>query len=183
MEVCRLFRFRHYPIDRFVGRRFIFRAVDHVRRVSSTRFAWEDMTFGGDRDFEIAPEGQPYYGGVVGFAPLPRSGIFAAVDVTTNELAWRYRWVDQCYSGSLATAGGLVFVGRNDGRMTALDSDTGRTLWEELVHRYYAGVDSVRAMQRTWAGLRGRIDDERFREVLTRQTRVADMLPAVSSAP
>jgi alcohol dehydrogenase (cytochrome c) len=85
---------------------------------------------GGDRDFEIAPEGQPYYGGVVGFAPLPRTGIFAAVDVTTNTLAWRYRWPDQCYSGSLATAGGLVFVGRNDGRLTALDSDTGLKLWE-----------------------------------------------------
>ena len=80
---------------------------------------------GGDRDFEIPPDGQHYEGGVVGFAPLPRTGIFAAVDVTTNTLAWRYRWPDQCYSGSLATAGGLVFVGRNDGRLTALDSDTG----------------------------------------------------------
>jgi alcohol dehydrogenase (cytochrome c) len=85
---------------------------------------------GGDRDFEIAPEGQPYYGGVVGFAPLPRTGIFAALDVTTNTLAWRFRWPDQCYSGSLATGGGLVFVGRNDGRLTALDSDTGLKLWE-----------------------------------------------------
>ncbi len=85
---------------------------------------------GGDRDFEIAPEGQPYYGGVVGFAPLPRTGIFAALDVTMNTLAWRFRWPDQCYSGSLATGGGLVFVGRNDGRLTALDSDTGLKLWE-----------------------------------------------------
>jgi alcohol dehydrogenase (cytochrome c) len=85
---------------------------------------------GGDRDFTIPPDGQHYEGGVVGFAPLPRTGIFAAVDVTTNTLAWRFRWPDQCYSGSLATGGGLVFVGRNDGRMTALDSDTGRKLWE-----------------------------------------------------
>ncbi|HVY65452.1 MAG TPA: PQQ-binding-like beta-propeller repeat protein [Gammaproteobacteria bacterium] len=85
---------------------------------------------GGDRDFEIAPEGAHYEGGVVGFAPLPRSGIFAALDVTTNKLVWRQRWLDQCYSGSIATAGGLVFVGRNDGRLTALDSDTGGKLWE-----------------------------------------------------
>jgi alcohol dehydrogenase (cytochrome c) len=85
---------------------------------------------GGDRDFEIPPDGEHYEGGVVGFAPLPRTGIFAAVDVATNKLAWRYRWQQQCYSGSLATAGGLVFVGRNDGRMTALDSDTGMPLWE-----------------------------------------------------
>ena len=47
---------------------------------------------GGDRDFEIPPDGQHYEGGVVGFAPLPRTGIFAAVDVATNTLAWRYRW-------------------------------------------------------------------------------------------
>ena len=85
---------------------------------------------GGDRDFEIPPDGQHYEGGVVGFAPLPRTGIFAAVDVTTNTLAWRYRWSEQCYSGSLATAGGLVFVGRSDGRLTALDSDTGLALWQ-----------------------------------------------------
>jgi alcohol dehydrogenase (cytochrome c) len=85
---------------------------------------------GGDRDFEIPPDGEHYEGGVVGFAPLPRSGIFAAVDVATNKLAWRYRWLDQCYSGSLATAGGLVFVGRNDGRLTALDADSGLPLWE-----------------------------------------------------
>jgi alcohol dehydrogenase (cytochrome c) len=85
---------------------------------------------GGDRDFAIPRDGEYWYGGVVGFAPLPRTGIFAAIDVTTNKLAWRYRWADQCYSGSLATAGGLVFVGRNDGRMQALNSDTGLPLWE-----------------------------------------------------
>lgn len=42
---------------------------------------------------------------------------------------------------------------------------SGRTLWEELVHRYSAGVDTVRWMRRTWEGLRGRIDAQRFAEV------------------
>jgi alpha-glucuronidase len=42
---------------------------------------------------------------------------------------------------------------------------TGRTVWDELVSRYYAGVDSVRAMQRAWNSLAGKIDDERFRQV------------------
>ena len=85
---------------------------------------------GGDRDFEIPPDGERYEGGLVAFAPLPRTGIFAAMDVTTNTIVWRYRWQNQCYSGSVATGGGLVFVGRNDGRMTAVDSDTGLPLWE-----------------------------------------------------
>jgi quinohemoprotein ethanol dehydrogenase len=74
--------------------------------------------------------GKEYTGGKVGFAPLPRSGILAALDVTTNRLVWRHRTMDQCYSGTVATAGGLLFVGRNDGRLTALDSDTGMKLWE-----------------------------------------------------
>jgi quinohemoprotein ethanol dehydrogenase len=85
---------------------------------------------GGDRDHQIPPDGKQYIGGVVGFAPLPRSGIIAAVDVTTNKIVWRYRWLDQCYSGTVATAGGLVFVGRNDGRLTALDADSGLQLWQ-----------------------------------------------------
>src|SRR5262249_31344494 len=42
------------------------------------------------------------------------------LNVTNNKLAWRYRWPEQCYSGTLATGGGLLFVGRNDGRLTAL---------------------------------------------------------------
>jgi alpha-glucuronidase len=44
---------------------------------------------------------------------------------------------------------------------------TGRTLWHELIHRYHAGVDTVRSMQRTWDTLEGRIDEERFHDVQT----------------
>jgi alpha-glucuronidase len=42
---------------------------------------------------------------------------------------------------------------------------SGRTLWDELAFRYNAGVDTVRAMQRSWNGVRPAIDDERFRSV------------------
>ena len=33
------------------------------------------------------------------------------------------------------------------------------------MHRYSAGVDSVRAMQRGWRTVEGKIDEERFRQV------------------
>jgi alcohol dehydrogenase (cytochrome c) len=89
-----------------------------------------NFTGGGDPDFVAPTQGGRYVGGDTGFVSLPRTGIFAAVDMTTNELVWRYRWPEQCYSGTLATAGGLVFVGRNDGRLTAVDSSTGKQLWE-----------------------------------------------------
>jgi quinohemoprotein ethanol dehydrogenase len=86
----------------------------------------------GGGDIEVVPPGQGerYVGGNAGFARTPRTGIFAALDMTSNRLVWQYRWPEQCYSGSAATAGGLVFVGRNDGRLTALDADTGMQLWE-----------------------------------------------------
>jgi alpha-glucuronidase len=40
---------------------------------------------------------------------------------------------------------------------------TGRTLWDEMVVRYTRGVDDVKRMRREWAGLRGRIDPERYK--------------------
>jgi quinohemoprotein ethanol dehydrogenase len=87
-------------------------------------------TGGGDPTFAPPGTGAQYLGGTTTFTRIARSGIIAALDVTTNTLAWRYQWPDQCYSGTLATVGGLLFVGRNDGRLTALDSATGKQLWE-----------------------------------------------------
>ena len=55
-------------------------------------------------------------------------GIFAALDMTTNELVWQQRWLRPCYSGSATTASGLVFVGRSDGRFMALDAADGSHL-------------------------------------------------------
>jgi alpha-glucuronidase len=42
---------------------------------------------------------------------------------------------------------------------------TGRTLWEELVHRYDQGIAAVDDMRRTWESLEGDIDPRRFVEV------------------
>jgi alpha-glucuronidase len=39
---------------------------------------------------------------------------------------------------------------------------TGRTLWDELVHRYTEGVNEVKQMRRSWNSLRGLVDAERF---------------------
>jgi len=86
---------------------------------------------GGDPNLVPPRQGADLFtGGNTTFAPVPRSGIIAALDVTTNKVAWRFRWTDQCYSGVLATGGSLLFVGRADGRLTALDSTTGQQLWE-----------------------------------------------------
>jgi quinohemoprotein ethanol dehydrogenase len=85
---------------------------------------------GGEEDQKFPRSGQSYLGGAFGGMPLPATGIFAALDMKTNRLVWQQRWKDNCYSGSVTTAGGLVFVGRNDGRLTALNSSNGQRLWE-----------------------------------------------------
>ncbi len=87
-------------------------------------------TGGGNPALVPPAAGISYAGGKTTFTRMARTGIIAALDVTTNTLAWRYQWPEQCYSGTLATAGGLLFVGRNDGRLTALDSANGTQLWE-----------------------------------------------------
>jgi quinohemoprotein ethanol dehydrogenase len=86
---------------------------------------------GGDGPVQVPPPlGENWGGGRFGTTRLPRLGQFVAMDVTTNTAAWRVQWSDQCYSGSVATGGGVVFTGRNDGRYIALDSDNGDLLWE-----------------------------------------------------
>lgn len=42
---------------------------------------------------------------------------------------------------------------------------SGRTLWDELVHKYYEGVEEVRSMQREWDKLESFIDAERFAQI------------------
>ncbi|HEV2671645.1 MAG TPA: alpha-glucuronidase family glycosyl hydrolase [Gemmatimonadales bacterium] len=42
---------------------------------------------------------------------------------------------------------------------------SGRTLWDELLAHYQAGVDTVLSMQRTWDGLKTLVDADRFRRV------------------
>jgi quinohemoprotein ethanol dehydrogenase len=74
--------------------------------------------------------GQYYVGGAFGTNPLPQYGTFTALDMRTNKIVWQQHWSSMCYSGAVTTAGGLVFVGRNDGRLTALDSRDGKQLWQ-----------------------------------------------------
>jgi quinohemoprotein ethanol dehydrogenase len=91
--------------------------------------------FGGDADAMIGPPlGQQYMQG--GFSGARGGGVvepsgpsFVAVNLTTNRVAWR-QMGRLCAGGSITTAGGLIFIGRADGVMTALDSATGNKLWE-----------------------------------------------------
>ena len=56
-------------------------------------------------------------------------GNISAIRPSTGKIIWQ-RKTSWLWSGALATAGGLVFVGDNDGWLRAYDARTGRTLWE-----------------------------------------------------
>lgn len=92
---------------------------------STGRYILEEVDISDD-----PKSGTMYTGGPPGMTEIPTIGIMAAVNVRNNRLVWRMRWSDSCYSGSVATAGGLVFSGRNDGRFVAFDALTGNVLWE-----------------------------------------------------
>lgn len=42
---------------------------------------------------------------------------------------------------------------------------SGRTLWEELCHHYYAGAAAVQEMRLSWDSLEGKVDEGRFRQI------------------
>jgi hypothetical protein len=83
---------------------------------------------GGEEIQAFARAGERYLGGT--FGSMPGAGVFTALDMKTNRIVWQQAWRDSCYSGSVTTAGGLVFIGRNDGRFTALNSSG---FWNEHV--------------------------------------------------
>lgn len=61
-------------------------------------------------------------------------GTFTALDVSTNTIKWQKRgdrdpfFDRECIAGSLATAGGLVFVGEGNGNFDAFDASSGNNL-------------------------------------------------------
>ena len=79
-------------------------------------------------------EGDAYFGSV--FGPVqnaPTRGTVTAIDVKTNKIVWQQNWDDLAYSGVLTTAGNLVFVGHNDGRLIAFHAKTGEQVWEYMM--------------------------------------------------
>jgi alpha-glucuronidase len=55
---------------------------------------------------------------------------------------------------------------------------SGRSLWQELVHRYRRGAEGAQSMVERWQALRGKVDDERYRAVLDKLQRQADAAAA-----
>ncbi len=72
--------------------------------------------------------GQRFFGGSFGGGDSSQSFI-RAVHLDTGSKAWDYHLLDGGNTGTLATAGGIVFLGENGGTFTALNSRTGVPVW------------------------------------------------------
>jgi alcohol dehydrogenase (cytochrome c) len=60
----------------------------------------------------------------------PAHGAIRALDASTGKQLWEFPLISPPWVGVLATAGGLVFGGSNEGNFYALDATTGKPLWE-----------------------------------------------------
>jgi glucose dehydrogenase len=60
----------------------------------------------------------------------PSWGLLSAVDLQTGKIAWQHKTEQPLVGGTLATAGGLVFMGEGNGNFNAYNSQTGELLWQ-----------------------------------------------------
>ncbi len=87
---------------------------------------------------ELQPPAQ-YWGGVVTAPPSGQYGLYSAIDLNTGRIAWQVHLAKPTISGSVATAGGVVFTGLSDSLFVAYDARTGAELWH---YRAAAGVNA-----------------------------------------
>jgi PQQ-dependent dehydrogenase (methanol/ethanol family) len=65
----------------------------------------------------------------------PATGVAAALNPSTGAIRWRTKLPRPSNGGTLATAGGLVLLGDDDGFLYALDQSTGKVLWRHDLER------------------------------------------------
>jgi len=56
-------------------------------------------------------------------------GALRAIDPTTGERKWEFRYPTPTMAGVMSSASGLVFAGDNEGNFSAFDARTGKNLW------------------------------------------------------
>jgi alcohol dehydrogenase (cytochrome c) len=82
------------------------------------------------REAEYKP-GTFFAGGGENLVPNEEgAGFIRALDAATGQQRWQFPLRSAPWAGVLATAGGLVFSGSDEGNFFALDAKTGKPLWE-----------------------------------------------------
>jgi alcohol dehydrogenase (cytochrome c) len=100
----------------------------NAREVCATYYSWKPEYTAGDR----------FTGGAAQRArgpEMPAYGALRAIDPTTGERRWEFKYLNLSTSGLLTTASNLIFSGDSEGNLVALDSRNGKLLW-----RYQMGA-------------------------------------------
>ncbi len=77
---------------------------------------------------EIVP-GQGSMGGTVWVDSDAAYGALRAIDATTGERQWEFRYPTPTMAGVMSTASGVVFAGDHEGNFIAFEASTGKNLW------------------------------------------------------
>jgi alcohol dehydrogenase (cytochrome c) len=92
--------------------------------------------------------GETVLGGVVWVdRDFPAYGALRAIDATTGERRWEFRYATPTLAGAMSTASGLVFAGDNEGNFLAFDSRTGENLWSYATGASIWGTAAMTYMQ------------------------------------
>ena len=119
----------------------------------------------------IAP-GRTAFGGVVRMDREKAYGALRAVDVTTGDRKWEFKFTQPTMAGVMSTASGLVFAGDNEGNFMAFDSRSGKNLW-----RYSTGTPVWGAAPMTYL-----LDGRQHVVIASGTTLLSFALPAPASA-
>ena len=102
-------------------------SYDPVRRLFFV-MARETCAFYTPQKQEMRP-GRVFMGGGIKPLPEPNYGALRALDPTTGELRWEYKYPTPSLAGVMSTASGLVFSGDDQNEFSAFNADTGERLW------------------------------------------------------
>ncbi len=111
----------------------------NAREACMTFYAWKPDYKPGERFTGGA--GQRYTS-----STMPVYGALRAIDPTTGERKWEFKYLRPSTSGLLSTASGLIFSGDNDGNVLALDSRSGALLWRYQMGANLHGTSAITYM-------------------------------------
>ena len=111
----------------------------NAREACMTFYAWKPDYKAGERFTGGA--GQRYTS-----TTMPVYGALRAIDPTTGERKWEFKYLRPSTAGLLTTASGLIFSGDNDGNLLALDSRSGSLLWRYQMGANLHGTSAITYM-------------------------------------
>jgi alcohol dehydrogenase (cytochrome c) len=86
--------------------------------------------FKGKAEFEPGKIAMGGGGGERALSGDDAYGAIRALEGTTGKLKWEFRLLSPSWVATLATSGGLVFSGSDEGNFFALDAESGKPLWD-----------------------------------------------------